>query len=177
MKNKKIIIQFHATLEELLEYMNSVKSELGLFMTLMVLKPFILKEINDILSVDDLMLEGDIRIIITKEKPNIDASSPNNFYDLNPGSVGLHIGQLTGESLNESSLSFMSDDKDKIAIANKLASRLKKITKAGVTVVNPVNSAEANARSHRYTKGAKAMYDKGVKILPVAGNSFYKLPD
>jgi hypothetical protein len=174
---KKIMIQFHATLEELVEYMNSVGSDFGLNTTMMILRPFTLKEVDGELSVDDLKHNGDVRIIFTKERPNINASSPNKFYDLNPGTVDLDIGQLTSESLKESALAFMSDDKDKMAVANKLASRLKKVTKAGAIAVNPDNGAEANARSHRYTEGAKAMYADGVKILPVAGNCFFKLAD
>lgn len=174
---KKIVIQFHASPEELVEYINSVSSELGLVVTMMILKPFKLKEIEGQLSVGDLMLDGDIRIIFTKEKPNIAVASPNNFYDLNPGVVHVDIGRLTTENLKESALSFMSDDKEKIDIANKLASRLKKITKAGVIAVSSISGAEANVRSHRYTKGAKSMYDLGINMLPIAGNSFYKLLD
>jgi hypothetical protein len=174
---KKIMIQFHATLEELVEYINSVHSEFGSFMTLMVLRPFTLKAIDGKISADELQCNGDTRIVFTEEKPNITASSPNEFYDSNPGSVGLHIGKLTVDGLQESALAFMSDDKDKAAKATKIASRLKRITKAGATAVNPVNGAEVNARAHRYTQGAKSKYDQGVKILPVAGTSYYRLPD
>lgn len=174
---KKVMIQFHATLEELVEYINSSHSEFGLFMVMMVGKPFTLNEVDGEISVDDLKLDGDIRVFFLKEKPNISAASQNEFYDLNPGSIGLHIGRMTEEGLKESALSFMSDDKDKASLANKFASRLKKITKSGATAVNPVNGAKANVRSHRYTEGAKSMYDQGVKILPVAGNSLYELSD
>lgn len=174
---KKIMIQFHATLEELIEYLNSVNTEFGLIMTMMALRPFALKAIEGALSVSDFELDSDVRLILTKGKPNAYASSPNNFYDLNPGAVDLDVGRLTEQGLKESALAFMSDDEEKIAIANKLASRLKKITKAGAIAVNPVNGAEANSRSHRYTEGAKAMYDEGIKILPVAGSVFFKLPD
>jgi len=174
---KKIMIQFHATLEELVEYINSISSELGLFVTVMVLRPFALRETDGALSVEELSIDGDIRIILTVQKPSMDATSPNNFYDLNQGTIGLHIGRLTEQGLKESALAFISDDKDKAAIANKVASKLKKLTKTGAIAVNPVNGAEANARSHRYTSGAKALYDEGIKILPVAGNSFFKLSD
>lgn len=174
---KKIMIQFHAMSEELVEYINSVNSEFGLFMVLMTIRPFDLKEVGGEISIDDLKLDGDVRIIFIKENPNTAASSQNEFYDLNLGSIGLHVGRLTENGLKESALAFMSDDKDKIAIANKFASQLKKMTKVGATAVNPFNGAEANIRSHRYTEGAKSMYDQGVNMIPVAGNSFYKLPD
>ena len=170
------MIQFHATLDELTQFVNSISSKLGLFITLMGLRPFVLKEVNEELCVETL-IDSDIRIILTMQKPSLDASSPNNFYDLNPGTIGLHIGQMTKQGLKESSLAFMSNDKEKAAIANKVASGLKKITKAGAIVVNPLNGAKANARSHRYTEGAKDLHDKGMKILPLAGNSFYKLSD
>ncbi|MCU7996650.1 hypothetical protein L5L55_17425 [Shewanella glacialipiscicola] len=172
---KKIMIQFHATLEELVEYINSTSSDLGLVVTVMVLRPFGLRETDGELSVEALNIDGDVRIIFTVQKPSMDASSPNNFYDLNPGTIGLHIGLLTEQGLKESALVFMSDDKEKAVIANKVASRLKKLTKAGATAVNPVNGAEANARTHRYTSGAEALYNEGIKILPVAGSSFFKL--
>ncbi len=174
---KKIMIQFHATLEELVEYINAVNSEFGLFMVMMVVRPFALKIVDGAMSVEDLKINGDIRTVFLKEKPDIAASSQNEFYDLNPGSIGLHIGRVTEEGLEESALAFMSDDKDKAVMASKFASWLKKMTKAGAIAVNPVNGVEANVSSHRYTEGAKSMYDQGVKILPVAGNSFYKLPD
>lgn len=174
---KKIMIQFHSTLEELAEYINSISSELGLFVTIMIIRPFALREADGKLSIEAMNVDADIRIILTAERPSIDASSPNNFYDLNPSTIGLHIGRLTEQGLKESALAFMSDDKEKAAIANKVASKLKKLTKAGAIAVNPVNGAEAHARSHRYTEGAKVLHDEGVKILPVAGNSFFKLTD
>lgn len=174
---KKISIQFHATQEEIAAYISSMRSELGLFETVMVLRPFALKETDGALTINALNIDGDIRIILTAQKPSMDASSPNNFYDLNRDTIGLHIGRLTEQGLRESALAFMSDDKEMASIANKVASRLKKLTKAGAISVNPVNGAEANARSHRYTPGAKALYDEGVKILPLAGNSFFKLSD
>jgi len=171
------MIQFHSTLEELTEFINSVSSEFKLFVTVMVLRPFSLKEIDVEMAVETLSSDGDIHIIFTAQKPTMDASSPNAFYDLNQGTIGLYIGRLTDQGLKESGLAFMSDDKEKTAIANKVASRLKKITKAGAIAVNPVNGAEASFRSHRFTAGAKALHDEGVKILPVAGNSIFRLID
>lgn len=169
------MIQFHATIEELVEYMNTVSKELGLIMTIMTLRPFSLKTIKGLLSLQDIHLNSDIRVILTKDELHIGATSPNNFYDLNPGAIGLHIGRLTERGLEESALAFMSDDTDKIAIANKVASKLKKITKAGAVAVNPNTGEQGKLRTHRYTVGAKKLYDESVKILPVAGTALLKL--
>jgi len=177
---KSIMIQFHATLEELVEYLNSMSSNFGLIITMMTFKPFALKQVEGHISISDFLLEGenaDVRLMLSKGKLDLDASSPNNFLDINTGTVVFDIGRLLEGGLHESALAFMSDDKDKIAIANKLATKLKKMTKAGVIAVNPVSGAEAKIRSHRYTVGAKAQYEEGIKILPAAGNSFLKLSD
>jgi hypothetical protein len=172
---KKIMIQFHATSEELVEYLNSVSNELDLIMTVMPLRPFSLKRIDDLLSLQNIDVNSDIRVILTKDELHVGATSPNNFYDLNPGTIGLDIGRLTERGLEESALTFMSDDADKIAIANKVASKLKKITKAGVVAINPNTGKQAKVRTHRYTADAKKLYDEGVKIVPLGGFILFKL--
>lgn len=177
---KSIAIQFHATTEELLEYVVSVSVEHGLVITMMVLKPFSLTTLDSEPSlgeITDKLQQGDLRLVLNTENPNNDVISPNKFLDANPGSILIDVGTLSDSGLKESALSFMSDQKDKVLIAGKLASKLKKLTKAGAIAVNPVTGAEANIRSHRYTNGAKLMFNEGVKILPIAGNSLYKLPD
>ena len=172
---KKMMIQFHATIEELTDYTNSVSSELGLIKTMMTIRPFSLREMGRDFSKDDFLSFDEVRIIFTKIKVDTDASSPNNFYDLNPGTIGLHVGRIVEQGLKESALVFISDDTEKVSIANKMLSKLKKITTAGAIAVNPVTGAEVNIRSHRYTDGAREMFERGVKLLPAAGNSYFKL--
>jgi len=177
---KSISIQFHATTEELLNFIVSASSELGLIMTMMILRPFNLKIVEGGLTHSELaskLKEGDLRLVLSTNSPSIDSTSPNSFLDKNPGSIVLDFGRLSDLGLGESALSFISDEKDKISIANKVASRLKKITKTGVIAVSPINGAEVKIPSHRYTEGAKLGYDEGIKILPIAGNNLYKLPD
>lgn len=116
-------------------------------------------------------------MVLSTSSPSINSTSPNSFLDENPGSIVLDFGSLSDLGLGESALSFISDEKDKVSIANKVASRLKKMTKTGVIAVSPINGAEVKIRSHRYTEGAKLRYDEGMKILPIAGNNLYKIPD
>jgi len=172
---KKIMMQFHATSSELVGYINSMRLESGWFVTTMVLRPFGLMEIGEPFSTNDILSDGDQRVVFTEAKPNLSVSSQNEFYDRNRGSVGVHIGRLTEEGLKESALAFMSGDQDKVAAAIAFVSRLKKITKAGAVAVSPVNGAEVKIPHHRYTEGAKSLCLQGVKILPIAGNSFYRL--
>ncbi|MFN7168239.1 MAG: hypothetical protein ACK4NV_14410 [Pannonibacter sp.] len=172
---RKMTTQFHATLEEIVGYANSVKSEFGLAVTLANFRPFALKIVEGDLTVHDLDHGLYINIVFTKLKLVTNAASQIAFYDLNPGMVNLRVGGLTEKGLEESFLTFMSDDDEKIALATKLASRLKKLTKAGVVGCNPITGAEGFNRNHRYTPGAKLLCEAGVKILSLTGSTFYKL--
>lgn len=177
---KTIMIQFHSTVEELLEFVEVVETDFDLSVTVMIMKPFSLKEFNRELDMGALrgaIETSDVNLILTNGKASLGASTQNQFLDLNPGSIVINIGKLSSGVLHESGLAFMSDDELKIKIANKVAAKLKKITNAGAIAVNPVTGAEAKIRSHRYTEGAKAKYEEGVKIVPIAGNNIFKLLD
>ena len=176
---RKMSIQFHATIGELVEFVETVSSDLGLLVTKMVLKPFSLKDVDGKLDIDELLTQLEssyVEFILSADKINRNATSPLNFADVNPGRTYVQIGKSVSGGLQESCLSFMSDDEDKIKIAAKVASKLKKITKVGMIVVNPDTGAEANSRNRRYTEGAKTEYDKGVKLFPVAGKNILKIP-
>lgn len=172
---KSIVIQFHANAEELAGYVNLASSDLGLSPYMMHFKPFGINRISSDVTPDMLRVDADIEIIFTNEQLDLSADSQNGFLDRNPGLTLLSVGNLTEQGLDESGLACLSDDHGQVALAKKLATRLKKITKAGAIAVNPVSGAEANIRSHRYTEGAKSLYEEGVKILPIAGTSTYKL--
>ena len=59
----------------------------------------------------------------------------------------------------------------------KMASKLKRITKAGVIGINPDSGAEAPFRTHRFTEGARLLEKSGIKILPIAGKCLFRLHD
>lgn len=175
-----VLIQFHSTVEELVEFVQSVSSDFGLVIVLMTLKPFRVEEVSgelDLLKIQEALINTDVRLVLLSESASMGASNSDEFLKKNSGSIEFDVGRSTDNSLNESALSFMSDDEAAYSIAKKIATRLKKITKAGVIAVNPDSGAEAKIRTHRYTKGAKLKYDEGFKILPVAGKSLLKLPD
>ena len=161
----KIMMQFHAMPEEIVDYVKATSAKLNLAMTLMSFRPFALREITGELSVDDFLLDdADICMMLTHGKPNLSVNSAQQFYQLNPGAMSLNIGRLSEKGLQESGLSFVSQDQDKIAIAKAVAATLKQITKAGVVAVNPRSGAEAQFCAHRYTDGAKIEYEQGIKI-------------
>lgn len=177
---KSISIQFHATIEELVQFVETASADLGLPVTMMVLQPFSLKSVDGKIDIDELLAlleDSFVEFVLSADEVNENATSTLNFADHNPGRIYVQIGQSTPGSLQQSALMFMSDDEDKIRTANRVASRLKKMTKAGMIAVNPDTGAEAKIRIFRYTDGAKAKYDEGIKLLPVAGKSILKIPD
>lgn len=176
---KSVLIQFHSTVEELVGFIQSIGSDLGLVMVLMILKPFRVEVVSgelDLMKIKEALRESDVRLLLLNKDARMGATTPDEFLRQNPGSIEFDVGSDTGVTLHESALSFMSDDENAYAVAKKIASELKKITKAGVVAVNPDSGAEAKIRTHRYTQGAKLRCDQGVKILPVAGKSFLRLP-
>lgn len=163
------MIQFHSNINELVEFLNLVSFELDLRIVIMSFNPFNLKEKENLITLDDLDGLSMIRIVLFKDRMNLNAKSPNEFYELNSGTINLDVGKKNLNGLEESALGFKSEDNEKIVIANRVASMLKKITKSGVIAVNPETADESIVKSHRYTKGAKEMYIEGVKLLTIGG--------
>lgn len=177
---KKISIQFHATPEELFDFLNSLRNVLEFSLGVIGWNPFSLMLVNrdvDFNFKDLTIIERKdfLRIVMSSKESLLHANSENHFYDKNPGCVTIDIGDLTVNSLKESVLSFMSSNEEEILFASKIASNLKKHTSVGAVAVNPDTGAEAKIGAHRYTQGAKYLYDCGVKMLPMAGKAYLKL--
>ena len=174
-----VLVQFHSTVEELVEFVQFTSSTFDLATVLLILKPFEVEVVSGglkLLEVKEVLQSSDVRLVLLRESVDVSALNPDDFLKKNPDSIEFDVGRSIDKTLEESALSFMSNSEDAYSIAKKIASKLKKITKAGVIAVNPESGDEAKIRNHRYTKGAKLMYDEGFKILPVAGNNFLKLP-
>lgn len=177
---KSISMQFHATPDELFKFLWEVGSELSLNIIVASLRPFKLKKISSFRDIELLATElGENRYLRTHllvKDADCSADTPNDFLDLNKGCTVVNMGNLSDSGLEESSFMFRSEDEQAAEVAKKIASKLKKASKAGVLAINPVNKVEVLYKSHRYTDGAKHLYDAGVKLLPLAGNSLLKIP-
>lgn len=173
-------IQFHGLLDEIVEFANDVASEYSLCAVL------IFEEIKNGTLVKENLTSADIenrgdkrtvnRVLLVKssEAKSLDLSI-KALLKPNASVVSITIGAHAPEGLHESSLSSMCDDEVSIAIAKKVATKIKKITESGAIAVSLDNVEQSNARTHRYTSGAKKLYEQGVKILPVLGNYTFKL--
>jgi hypothetical protein len=175
---KKLITQFHATPSEMAEYLERLRIDMPCSLALIGNRLPILyakSEPVDFQSkIDDA---GDVRIVLSSKGDMVWADSPNKLLDANPNCLVMDIGKRDSDGLEESCLSARIDPEDDAALqlAAFAFSQLKKITKAGAVAVNPSNGAEAAMRTHRFTKGAKVLFDEGGRMKPVGGNAIIKL--
>jgi hypothetical protein len=175
---KRSLTQFQATPEELIDFLCCLRGQLSFSLAIIGWKPFALTLINksddfDFAKLADVENKFSMRIALSCREPLVAADSEGLFYDNNPGCVTIDIGKYSEDGLDESALSFGSSDDDSIVFAKKVFSKLKKITTAGAVAVNPDTGAEGWIRTHRYTQGAKDLFDRGVKMKSL-GSCIYK---
>lgn len=175
---KRVLVQFHATPEELIHFLESLRQAIPCSVGFMGSNPFELVTLRKTDTADFrrmIEVEKGARIILSISEALCAAESPNRFFECNPDCLVLDVGQQCSGELAESALSGFFEDALAYGFANKVASRLKKITSTGVITVNPDSAAEAIIKNHRYTDGAKAVYEKGFRISPIAGKAYLKL--
>ncbi|NVB39634.1 hypothetical protein G6O69_17460 [Pseudenhygromyxa sp. WMMC2535] len=83
-----------------------------------------------------------------------------DLMDVNNKLLTLELGSLGPRGLSESHLSTL----ESTPTWKKIASDLKRRTKAGMKGRHEKNGAEGTYRNFRYTPGAKQLYDEGVSL-------------
>jgi hypothetical protein len=170
-----ILIQFHALPEELVALAQACIRDLALHGVAMRYFPFAAAEISN-QQLPALFAEGAWRrLALTTTPPSLPAASALKFEDQNPDCLIIDIGRRTSRGLEESSISARTSDERAFGAWRQVAKRLKAITQAGAVAVNPDTGATAKVRNHRFTKGAKALENEGVAILPLAGGCVLRL--
>lgn len=173
---RKILVQFHADPDELIGFIEDLRSEISFSIGFICMRPFGVFVINkdEYADLSEIIKGGDVARVVLSVFDVVMSDSNGGFFDKNPECLIFDIGKLLCGYLEESALSGFVESKIAVNFANKVVYRLKNFTKTGVVAVNPVNNVEASLKSHRYTKGAKILYDKGIRISPIAGNSYLK---
>jgi len=170
-------VQFHANPQELVGIVSQIAAEFGVFYLCGNSKTKKLIEAQFI-TLDECEEYPNLVVIFEQDY----SCKIKNFDDLqmlqNDG-VYIEVGDLSDAGLKESIISF-SKEKVKFERVDpkKIISKFKKFTKTGAIVFNIKTGAEGVSRTHRYTEGAKALYDAGVAIIPFGGGKtvFFKLP-
>lgn len=152
--------------------------EFGLYAVLMVLSPFSVRQIApaDIVGLfAETGMQSSRSLVFMTSAPKLGVDRQGSFFDINPNVLVLDVGRFIDEGLEESCFSMRSEDEDVIKIGKVISGRIRKMTVAGVTAINPTTGAMAVIRAHRFTDGALKLEDAGIKMLPVAGTSIIRL--
>ncbi len=167
-----ISIQFHAVPDELLAFAKAIVADFGVHVVAMRFSPFEAIEVNPA-RLDEIVAEGSPyhQLGFTVNSPELPATGAMNFLDKNPGALRLTVERANKEGLRQSLLTARASDPAVLSIWEKVAKRLKEMTKAGVVVSNPDTGKSTQNRTHRYSAGAKALAASGVPMLPLAGGN------
>jgi len=171
---KSIGVQFHAEPSEVLDLIKNMIIKFKLKSIIMILRPFKIKifEKDEIRSVYlECESEGRIRFSLSKEEFVINCETKNEFLVKNPNICHFDVGRIVDNKLEESFFSVKTEDEEILSISKSIAKEIKKVTKAGVTAINPDSGAKAYIRANRYTKAAERLQEEGVEMLPSAGKS------
>jgi len=176
---KSLSIEFHATDEEIIQFITRIYIEFSLHAVLLNNTPFTIEKVTtgkleSILIKACSELEQKTLVLFILQ-PDLNAARKMEFFDHNDGGIVIDIGRLTPSGLEQSILSIKTNDEKSFVLAKKISNLLKKITHLGVTAINPSTGAKAVIKSARYTDGALSLENKGVKMLPFAGGCELKL--
>lgn len=175
---KKTSIQFHASPTEIVSFLNNLQNETAFCLVDISARPFSARALTPFPLNEQNSLSfsngSRCRLVLSDRGGFLSARTQNEFLDRNAGCLVLDVGAYKEGKLHESALSAMSENDSDIDFAKKVISKFKKITRAGVVAVDPQTGAESRLPNHRYTLGAKIIYDKGEVILSAAGRSYIK---
>ncbi len=99
-----------------------------------------------------------------------------DFMAANSNALFLEVGSLTKSGLQESWIYAMTGDADAMRRWRSIAKRLRSQMVSGISAKDPDTGAVAPLKNHRFTDGARDAALRGVRMLPVAGNSFLLPP-
>jgi len=169
-------VQFHANPTETISLIKDFAKEYNLHIVIIELYPsFIVNLLNDVGDIENVSICLTNRFCLYINKPDTTANSYLDFLDRNPDCLSVTVGKFTDNQLEESLLATQTEDSEYLKIWKKVLKKFTSVTLSGAWVVNPNNGTKVFYKQHRYTEGAKKLFDDGVKIIPVAGWNYYIL--
>ena len=175
MKRMDILVQFHATVDEIAGFLEHIAAQTPFKVTAFRFPPFTATAAEGT-SLEALVHDASVReLAITLEAPTLAVGSSHEFLLKNPNTLRLQIGRLSEGTLRQSCLSARTSDASVGEVWRKAAQYLRKITQAGAVAVNPATGATSILKGHRFTLEAKRLDSDGVIIKPVAGTAVLHL--
>ncbi len=172
----KSVVQFHADPRELCDFLADVAKAEQYFITGRW-KPGVLatgpRGCFPSVPGEGLPLE----VYVTKKFPApAGQAAGQGFLRANPDALSAHIGQLSGDGLDESFMGFMTDDADLLGAWSNVLRRFKKRTQEGAWAVSTVSGRRGPASSHRHTAAARNLARNGVKMWALGRKTLLELP-
>lgn len=170
-----INIQFHATPEEIAEWLLEWVEREHLHLVALTFSPFRAKNVEPA-NIDSAVREQGIRrLSLLIREPDVTPEYQSDFDDSHSDQLVLDVGRQSSEGLRESWLACRTDSAEAYRIWKRIARDVKNRTKPGITATDIETGASAYYKSHRYTDGAKALENRGVDMLPMQGLSRQRL--
>jgi hypothetical protein len=114
------------------------------------------------------------RIGLTVGPPDLAAADTIELMESNPSTLTVTLGGESDAMLRESMLSAGSDDPVIAAMWRRIRNSARRQMQTGAWVVGATGVRSREAK-HYYTAGAKALADRGVRIMSIAGSVEYLL--
>jgi hypothetical protein len=175
----KIQVQLHGLHTELTGFACRVATDLGVRLGFVSLDPVFDVKLVDTKRCEEtlLALQQATLVFFLEEQLCLDVSGLNGLVDKNPDSLVFRIGRTTETEIYESVLSGRPTGAEAVKIGSSIAAALREVTLSGVYVVDPHTGRRVASRHHRYTKGAKDEFEKGILLKPVAGWNQIEIDD
>ena len=155
------IVQFLATREELLEILDWFRADREM-----------------VIAAGHFSEPGELTLLMPQEP--IEWVQNSTYFYLKLGthfseenSLFVHTG-ASDEGIRESSAGLKGEGPE-FDYWKKRLSKLKRTFRKGAYLASPYLDSKIYYKNTYYTDGAKAAYDRGVKLMQVAGNQYYLL--
>jgi len=169
---KTYCTQFHATTEELIEFVRESIEKYHVHATALHAFPFSAERVTDD-NLDELLMDRTVhKVVFTEILADLTATGGLEFMDRNPAAMVLDVGRLVPRGLEESSLSTM----EATPLWKKIATDLKRKAPAGVIGTSEKSGDSTFYRDHRVTAGAKALSEQGIALRQFAQSSMVFRP-
>jgi hypothetical protein len=170
-------IGFHATIGEISQKIKIVMFQFNLTAIVVKLWPEFEFEIMDQLTfeVKNEYIDSARFIFLCKEVPGELSKNYNEFLFQNVENLVLQIGEITEDSMKESTIGTRATEPENTRLWKKIISIFKKEMYQGVWIIDPRSGAKKYYKNHYYTIGAKNEYEKNIKMKAFAGLSEYQL--
>ena len=157
------IVQFLATREEILEILDWFRGDREM-----------------VIAAGHFSEPGELILLMPQEP--IDWIKNSTFFYLKLGthfseenSLFVHTG-ASDESIRESSAGLKGEGPE-FDYWKKRLSKLKRTFRKGAYLASPYFGSKTYYKNTYYTAGAKAAYDRGVKLMAAAGWNYYRLEE